>query len=212
MKCFFERLRHVASIKKKYQADVSLDIGKDRATVSKWWNGGITPGPRNMRLLADYFGCNQRWLETGEGEPFPQAAENAEQRWQDIYDEVLAIKPPAETAHQPGPARPPSAYPENIQMAWPDEDEHQEFSIAKMLTMTAKVLESATVYRSALASNIRAFYQAVQEEDDMNAVRQEVGALQQKVGELQKEIAELKDLLLTRDVMVAEKKRAGNDH
>jgi transcriptional regulator with XRE-family HTH domain len=205
MKCFFERLRHVASIKKKYQADVSLDIGKDRATVSKWWNGGITPGPRNMRLLADYFGCNQRWLETGEGEPFPQAAENAEQRWQDIYDEVLAIKPPAETAHQPSPARPPSAYPENIQMAWPDEEEHQEFSIAKMLTMTAKVLESATVYRSALASNIRAFYQAVQEEDEMNALRQEVG-------ELRKDIAELKALLLSRDEAVAEKKRAGNDH
>jgi len=72
MKTFSERLQHVASIKKMFQADLVAALGKDKGTINKWWNGGVVPGPRNMSMLADYFGCDLHWLETGEGEPFPK--------------------------------------------------------------------------------------------------------------------------------------------
>lgn len=71
MSNFNERLQNVAFEKKVYQADIVASLKKDRATVSKWWNGDIIPGPKNLRLLADYFGCNYEWLATGDGPMFP---------------------------------------------------------------------------------------------------------------------------------------------
>jgi hypothetical protein len=71
-----------------------------------------------------------------------------------------------------------------------------------MLIMTSKVLESQTVYRSALASNIRAFYQAVKNEEEM-------GKLSDQMTQLQKELAEVKQRLESIEHQ-PEKKRAGN--
>jgi transcriptional regulator with XRE-family HTH domain len=69
---FFHRLRAIASIKNKFQTDLVAGLGKHSSTISKWWNGEIVPGPKNMRLIADYFGCNIEWLAKGKGEMFPE--------------------------------------------------------------------------------------------------------------------------------------------
>ena len=79
----------------------------------------------------------------------------------------------------------------------------QEIPNSEMMYMTSVVLESSTVYRSALASNIRAFYQAVKGE-------QEVDDLRKEIMKLREDMAELKELM--RSANSPEKKRAGNDH
>ena len=61
--------------------------------------------------------------------------------------------------------------------------EKESFSMAEMLAATARVLESKTVYRSALASNIRAFDKAVLNEGRLMKIEEELvemkGMLQQ---------------------------------
>lgn len=76
-------------------------------------------------------------------------------------------------------------------------------SAAEMLIMTTAVLESDTVYRSALASNIRAFYQAVKGEQEMSDLREEVKKLHEKIDEL-------KELMHNQEN--PEKKHAGNNN
>lgn len=84
-----------------------------------------------------------------------------------------------------------------------DKSTDREMKQSEMMYMTGVVLESNTVYRSALASNIRAFYQAVKGEQEMNDLRDDVKRLSE-------EIAELKEIILSNGS--TEKKRASNDH
>lgn len=74
--------------------------------------------------------------------------------------------------------------------------------MSDMLTKTAEVLESDTIYRTALASNINAFHQAVQGERLMVRMEQRLADLEAKsdtfkheLGELRRENRELKQRL-----------------
>ena len=35
--------------------------------VSKWWNGKVKPRGKNIRILADYLGCDAEWFASGKG-------------------------------------------------------------------------------------------------------------------------------------------------
>ncbi len=59
-------------------------------------------------------------------------------------------------------------------------------------SMTIEVLESQTVYRSALASNVRAFHQAVKMEGEMHGVKDE---LQKMKEQHEADMAELKEMI-----------------
>lgn len=69
----------------------------------------------------------------------------------------------------------------------------ESFSMSDMLLKTSAVLESKTVYRSALASNIRAFHDAVMGEKEMKEVRDEVAALRKEIQELREELRSAKE-------------------
>lgn len=72
-----------------------------------------------------------------------------------------------------------------------------------LMEMTSEVLDSETVYRPALVSNIRAFHHGVRQMSKTDG----------KVDELMREIAELKQMILGMSPeRGTEKKRAGNDH
>jgi len=73
---FYERLQHVAYLKKIVQSDVVDGLGKDSGTVSKWWTGKITPGPKNTAALSRFLGCRYKWLKDGSGDPFEDNASN----------------------------------------------------------------------------------------------------------------------------------------
>jgi len=78
---------------------------------------------------------------------------------------------------QPPPAPPP-----------PDD----EFKMTEMVTMTVEVLESETIYRTALASNIRAFHQAVRSERTLARIEERMTLLEQRMKDLEQENQELK--------------------
>jgi len=82
----------------------------------------------------------------------------------------------------------------------------QDFSIEEMLADTKDVLESDTVYRQALASNIRAFKQAVINEGKMKNT-------DEKIDQMMRQIEALTTIVLQGQAPAEpEKKRAGNDH
>lgn len=88
----------------------------------------------------------------------------------------------------------------------PTED---DWKMSDMLTKTATVLESDTIYRTALASNINAFHQAVQSERLLARLEERVATLEARedrwaqfearMVELEKENAELKRRLERQD-------------
>jgi hypothetical protein len=86
-----------------------------------------------------------------------------------------------------------------------DEEQLDDRSISELLNDTQAVLESDTVYRQALASNIRAFKQAVVNEDKMKNT-------DEKIDQMMKQIETLTEIVLQGQAITEpEKKRAGND-
>ena len=87
----------------------------------------------------------------------------------------------------------------------PDDD----FKMTEMVTMTVEVLESETIYRTALASNIRAFHQAVRSERTLVQLEERIAVLETRedrwaqidarMAELEKENVELKRRLERQD-------------
>lgn len=67
--------------------------------------------------------------------------------------------------------------------------------MSDMLTKTAEVLESETIYRTALASNINAFHQAVRSERTLARLEERMELLEKRVEDLAGENAYLKQRL-----------------
>ncbi|QAZ66740.1 hypothetical protein C3Y92_05575 [Solidesulfovibrio carbinolicus] len=74
--------------------------------------------------------------------------------------------------------------------------------MSDMLTKTAEVLESDTIYRTALASNINAFHQAVRSERTLARIEERMAeweaktdAMVKRMEELERENRELKQRL-----------------
>lgn len=86
---------------------------------------------------------------------------------------------PAAAPNEPPPAQPPE----------------EDFKMVEMVTMTVEVLESETIYRTALASNIRAFHQAVRSERTLARLEERMELLEKRVEELASENAYLKQRL-----------------
>ncbi len=61
-----------------------------------------------------------------------------------------------------------------------------------MLTKTAEVLESDTIYRTALASNINAFHQAVRSERTLARLEERLADLEVKAEAMARELSELR--------------------
>jgi DNA-binding XRE family transcriptional regulator len=95
-----------------------------------------------------------------------------------------------------GPMRPgdstPDAPPAVSTSATPPAPVEDEFKMTEMVTMTVEILESDTIYRTALASNIRAFHQAVRSERTLAHLEERMAQLESKVEILQRENMELK--------------------
>ncbi|MDD3814285.1 MAG: helix-turn-helix transcriptional regulator [Desulfocapsaceae bacterium] len=71
------------------------------------------------------------------------------------------------------------------------DDDYEVISIKDMVSMTIEVLESKTVFRSALASSIRAFHDAVIKEEEMNSVRQEMKAMGERMERMEEMLLSL---------------------
>jgi len=80
-----------------------------------------------------------------------------------------------------------------------ENDLTKEFDAPEMVKMTMQVLASDTVYRSALASNIRAFHQAVNMEKEMQSVNE-------KLARMEERMARMEELLLSFGASLPEKR------
>lgn len=167
---FFERLQRIIAVKKMSQKRLSELLGVDQGTVSRWRKK--PPSMANVVKICEEIGCDFNWLANGTGDPFPSVLQGAR----------FAAKA---LANQGVPIRQVLA--EQRSADQPEQDEH--FSMTEMVTMTVAVLESKTVYRSALALNIRAFHEAVQGEEEMGKVRDEVAELRKEIRELREDLS-----------------------
>ena len=84
----------------------------------------------------------------------------------------------------------PATAPATAQAASPPAED--DFKMSDMLTKTAEVLESDTIYRTALASNINAFHQAVRSERTLAQLEERMAALETRMEELANENSQLK--------------------
>ena len=87
-----------------------------------------------------------------------------------------------------GETDPAAASPAQPQAPPPEED----FKMVDMVTKTVEVLESDTIYRTALASNINAFHQAVRSERTLAQLEERMVALETRMEELANENSQLK--------------------
>ncbi|GAB6035842.1 hypothetical protein JCM15519_04010 [Fundidesulfovibrio butyratiphilus] len=108
-----------------------------------------------------------------------------------------------------GPIRRGEATPDTAQDALDPQPIEDDWKMTDMVTMTVEVLESDTIYRTALASNIRAFHQAVRSERTLAKLEERVAILEAReerwaqiegrMADLEKENAELKRRLERQD-------------
>jgi len=68
----------------------------------------------------------------------------------------------------------------------------EDFKMSDMLTKTAEVLESDTIYRTALASNINAFHQAVRNDRILAEMERRVAHLEEKIDVMARQLDELR--------------------
>ncbi|MBU2538117.1 MAG: helix-turn-helix domain-containing protein [Proteobacteria bacterium] len=164
--------------------------GVSKGSISGYESGDVNPTPEALIKLARMGEVTLDWILTGHDQ-----GENPMAEYQKKNGEIAATIEPGSRAgrNRSSVIEPPSVNALKKTASMPVEDLIDEsFSMSEMVTMTIEVLESKTVYRSALASNVRAFHQAVKMEGEMAGVKEEV---QQMRAEHRVEMEELKEMI-----------------
>jgi transcriptional regulator with XRE-family HTH domain len=146
------------------QVDIVGRTGTNKSTVSLWFNGHVKPNQKSIRMLADFIGCRYEWLATGDGSPFPPQ--------KDGEDYVMPLKLEEECGeYRSGPNEDKGVLNEN-----------------ELIGQTKDVLRSNTVYRGALASNIKAFHKAVRGEKEMEDIIIQMKMMKDQLDRMEKKI------------------------
>lgn len=177
---------------KELAAFFEIDVKK----IYSWKkNGNIT---NTLRIYDKLRYLNMDWLETGTG---PMAIID-----KDNIHLIPSWEPPPELP--PPPPERAGKIPLRIEPGNPAIKEElierkrkaveeksspvdEDLDLEEMKRMTGRVLESKTVYRSALASNVRAFYQAVQNEEEMQSTNDKLTAMADDIKRLTELVTEL---------------------
>ncbi|WP_165352067.1 helix-turn-helix domain-containing protein [Solidesulfovibrio carbinolicus] len=154
------------------QDDFAAKLGVTTVTLQNYFKSVRLPSSDFIKQTCVEFSVHPEWLLMGSG---PMRRGEA-----------------AKEAPAPAPA-PAEAF-----LTAPQE----EFRMSDMLTKTAEVLESDTIYRTALASNINAFHQAVRSERTLARIEERMAeweaktdAMVKRMEELERENRELKQRL-----------------
>lgn len=95
--------------------------------------------------------------------------------------------------------------PQYIEKEVPKTPPESSIDMPAMVKMTMEVLASETTYKSALASNIRAFHQAVTMEKDMQSVNEKLAKMERQTEEMAERMARMEELLLSLGASLPEK-------
>lgn len=92
-------------------------LGISRGNLAKWESSDIMPSAATISLICKTFLCSEKWLRTGEGDPFPAQTEG---------EELAAILASVEAEGDPDKIRFVKAVLETIFDAWPIVKKHME--------------------------------------------------------------------------------------
>lgn len=172
-------------------------LGVPKTQVYGWVrNGNIT---ETGIILAKSPDINREWLKTGEGRMLLVEVESGVELSGTIAPETPEEKPIR--TYKGNRTKSVGIGWRNGQKGEGAATSGEDFSLADMMADAEYVLESKTVYRLALAANIRAFKQAVVNEDTMKNT-------DRKIDEMMKQIETLTNIVLQGQGVEAEKKRA----
>ncbi len=169
-KDFGNRLQYLRVQRKLTQPEASKQIGLSYSAIQGHEGGGF-PNRNNLQKYIDFYRCDEVWLKTGQGEPYPD-----------------------------GPKQPPIYKVETInhQVAAPESEyekhggwKPREIKVSIEIKKTIDILESDTVYATALVANINAFHQAIKTEHKLADQAAEIEILKKKCDDLIKRIAAL---------------------
>lgn len=184
---FIERLQVVLFEKKWNQSRLAEKTGIDIGTISRWKKKNINPQDGSIHKIVAATGCSLDWLQYGTGTPFPQKKDG---------NVVASI--------EPSPSKKKSAHQrQEKEISSPTES---DWTISEMLTATTRVLESNTIYRGALVSNIRAFDKAVQMEIEMEGIKEDVKAMRKDNREMADRMERMEELLVSLGATAQEKR------
>lgn len=180
---FGERLRKLRRMRNYTQDQLAhlLDISK--AYVSKLEKGEREPSVHLKNVINE-------WLERGDSPKSSQSDKEEMKRWSDKVAATIEPGSP-EKKHDLLSRRRKLTAPGEQTVAPPDES----FDEDQAIDQTRYVLRSDTVYRSALVSNIRAFYQGVKREEEMSGVDDRMRSMKEQLDRLEKMIESLGGLV-----------------
>ena len=152
------------------QADFAARVGINVNTLRNYERGDSIPNMEVAASICRYFNISGDWLLFGDGPMRRQGLRVGDfippSAYLDAAPSGLEQSHETARAMQPAHAEPPSLA--------------EDFKMSEMLTKTAEVLESETIYRTALASNINAFHQAVRSERTLARLEERVALLEAK--------------------------------
>jgi len=157
---FGERLKKAAE-KVGGQAGLARLTGISSRSVSAYVSGKADPSRERLIAMARATGVSVEWLATGE--EIKQKGENQE----------------SET----GNGSPVSEADDNIKGELKD-----DINVQQLLNMTARVLMSDTIYRPALAANIKAFNRSIDIENDNRELRSRLERIEEKMVALEERL------------------------
>jgi len=167
---------------------LSEELGITYSAITAARKRGTIP-PAWYVAVSEKYGVSMDWLRTGEGETTRGGAQFAKIRPGERWDDPLPgsedgplWKAGLYQRHKEEPEPQPSIY---------NDSPRKDVSIADLLAKTARVLESNTVYREALHSNIEAFHHGVVLDERVNKMEEQFGqalaSLQEQLREIQAE-------------------------
>ncbi len=88
-----ERLKQLRKERNISQADLAQALGTNIFTVSRWERNVAVPSSKYSKKISKYFGVNELWLLTGEGEKDAplEEEEQAKEELSWITDEVRSL-------------------------------------------------------------------------------------------------------------------------
>ena len=178
--------------------------GITKGSISGYESGDVNPTPEAIIELARIGDVSLDWLLTGHESAGGKAMGVSTTK----KGEIAATIEPGNHSGRNRAKSPDrqKAHTQTKPASMPVEDLIDEsFSMSEMVTMTIEVLESKTVYRSALASNVRAFHQAVKMEGEMKGVKEEVQMMR---AEHRTEMEELKEMIRSLGGAIPQKRDA----
>jgi len=186
---FGERLRSRRDLFGLSQAGLAEMIHSNKSTIQNYEKGGFPRGDY-LVAIAEILKCPTGWLLMGEGpEPGPPEKEvSGKDKSTEYIDKSSGFDKDGDMVDGTV-AAPDSEY--DLHGGWEPQTKGKDW---ELLGKAHKIITSDTVYRSALISNINAFYHAMQTERQLKSQGDEIRSLKKECEDLKRRLHELEKM------------------